>query len=325
MAQTGPQMRYPRHRSFVGPILLIVLGVLFLLLNLYPGFDPWPVIGRYWPLILIFVGLGKIWDSYYAREHSTAPPVSGTGIAWIILIAFFFLAFWHGGRRWHDRTWDDGPFWHERHTRGGQHDTQTIELGAAKSVTADLQMPAGNLNLSGGSSHLLDADFRYDSFGGKPQVNYEVSGTHGQLNVTQGGDHVHFGSGPNDWDVHLGGDAPIDLQLNMGAGQNRVSLKGLSVSHLQIHMGVGELHLDLTGMGKNGLRGDVEGGVGSAWIRLPKDQGVRVIASGGIGSIRADGLKNSGDSYVNDAYGKTAQAIELNVHGGVGEIDLVEE
>src|SRR5579863_7908878 len=38
MAQTGPQMRYPRHRSFVGPILLIVLGVLFLLLNLYPGF-----------------------------------------------------------------------------------------------------------------------------------------------------------------------------------------------------------------------------------------------------------------------------------------------
>jgi hypothetical protein len=111
----------------------------------------------------------------------------------------------------------------------------------------------------------------------------------------------------------------------MGAGQNHVRLAGLNVSHLQIHMGVGELHLDLTGMGKNSMRGDVEGGVGSAWIRLPKDEGVRVIASGGIGSVRADGLKNSGDSYVNDAYGKTAQAIELNVHGGVGEIDLVEE
>ncbi|MGH9496664.1 MAG: hypothetical protein ACRD3B_16815, partial [Candidatus Sulfotelmatobacter sp.] len=67
-----------------------------------------------------------------------------------------------------------------------------------------------------------------------------------------------------------------------------------------------------------------EGGVGSAWIRLPKDEGVRVIASGGIGSVRADGLKSSGDSYVNDAYGKTPQAIELTVHGGVGEIDLVE-
>lgn len=318
-------MRYPRHRSFVGPILLIVLGVLFLLLNLYPGFDPWPVIWRYWPLILIFIGLGKIWDSYYAREHSTAPWVSGTGIAWIILIAFFFLAFWHGGRRWHDRTWDDGPFWHERHMRGGQHDTQAIELGSAKSVTANLQIPAGNLNLSGGSAHLLDADFHYDSFEGVPEVNYEVSGTHGQLNVTQGDDHVHFGGGANDWDMHLGGDAPIDLRLNMGAGQNHVRLAGLNVNHLQIHMGVGELHLDLTGMEKNSMQGDIEGGVGSAWIRLPKDEGVRVIASRGIGSVRADGLKNSGDSYVNDAYGKTPQAIELTVHGGVGEIDLVEE
>ncbi|HEV3483246.1 MAG TPA: DUF5668 domain-containing protein, partial [Candidatus Acidoferrales bacterium] len=74
MAQTGPTgPPIRRHHSFVGPILLIVLGVLFLLLNLYPGFDPWPVIWRYWPLILIFIGLGKIWDSYYAREHSTAP------------------------------------------------------------------------------------------------------------------------------------------------------------------------------------------------------------------------------------------------------------
>jgi N-terminal domain of toast_rack, DUF2154/LiaF transmembrane domain len=325
MAQTGPQMRYPRHRSFVGPILLIVLGVLFLLLNLYPGFDPWPVIWRYWPLILIFIGLGKIWDSYYAREHSTAPWVSGTGIAWIILIAFFFLAFWHGGRRWHDRAWDDSPFWHQRYMRDAKHDTQTIDLGAAKSVTADIQMPAGNLNLSGGSAHLFDADFEYDSFEGKPEVNYEVSGEQGHLNVTQGGRHVHFGGGDNYWNVHFGGSAPIDLRLNMGAGQNHVSLAGLNVSHLDIHMGVGELRLDLTGMAKTGMQGYIEGGVGSATIRLPKDEGVRVIASGGIGSVHADGLKNNGDGYVNDAYGKTAQTIELTVHGGVGQINLEEE
>ena len=45
----GPPLRGPRHRSFVGPILLIVLGVLFLGLNFYPDFDPWPILARYWP------------------------------------------------------------------------------------------------------------------------------------------------------------------------------------------------------------------------------------------------------------------------------------
>jgi hypothetical protein len=58
---------------------------------------------------------------------------------------------------------------------------------------------------------------------------------------------------------------------------------------------------------------------------VPRDEGVRVVASGGIGSIHADGLKNNGDGYVNDAYGKTPQTIELTVHGGVGQINLEEE
>jgi hypothetical protein len=65
--------------------------------------------------------------------------------------------------------------------------------------------------------------------------------------------------------------------------------------------------------------------VGSATIRLPKDEGVRVVASGGIGAIHADGLKSRGDAYVNDAYGKTPQTIDLTVHGGVGQINLEEE
>jgi N-terminal domain of toast_rack, DUF2154 len=323
---TGPPTRRPRHRSFVGPILLIVLGVLFLMLNLYPSLDLWPIIWRYWPLVLILIGLGKIWDSYYAREHSTEPWVTGTGLAWIILIAFFFLAFWHGGRRWRDGRWDDGPFWHERHARGEAHDTKTIDFGAAKSVSADLQMPLGDLTLSGGSAHLLDADFQYGPFMGKPQVDYDVSGGHGQLTLTQSDNHnVHFGGEDNYWDVHLGGGVPIDLKLNMGAGQSQVRLAGLNVNRLDIHMGVGELHLDLTGTQKGAMQADIEGGVGAARIRLPKDEGVRVIASGGIGSVRADGLKRDGDAYVNDAYGKTPQSIDLTVHGGVGEIDLTEE
>jgi predicted membrane protein len=68
----------------------------------------------------------------------------------------------------------------------------------------------------------------------------------------------------------------------------------------------------------------VEGGVGSAMIRLPRDVGVRVNASGGIGSVNADGFRRDGDSYENDAYGKTASSIDMTVHGGIGEIDLIE-
>lgn len=327
------EMGSPGRRSIVGPVVLIGLGVLFLMATLLPDFNVWPILGRYWPLILIFIGLGQIFDYLMNRDRTDGPRrgFSGTGIALVVLLILFVAAVWHGGRR-QDGGWDWG--WHGRHDwnthtwgagRHELHDTQAVELQGAKSVTANLEMGAGGLTLSGGSSKLLDADFRYDDSYDKPSVQYHVSGDRGMLDVTQQQEHATFGTRDNDWDLRFGGDAPIDLKLNMGAGQGDLRLNGLSVSSMEINMGAGELHLDFAGVHTTTLEADIQGGVGSATVRLPKDIGVRVNASGGLGSIDAHGLKRDGDDYVNDAYGKAATTINLRIQGGVGQIILIGE
>ena len=52
----------------LGPLLLIVLGVLFLLNNMYPGVFRF---GKMWPVILIVIGLGKILE--YLQSSQTKP------------------------------------------------------------------------------------------------------------------------------------------------------------------------------------------------------------------------------------------------------------
>jgi hypothetical protein len=327
--------RYGRRRSVVGPIILISLGLLFLALNFIPDFDPWPVLARYWPLILIFLGLGRIWD-YYRRP--TAPPVadaaiavpgtgpaptsppepprrgiSGVGIALILLLLFLVATSWHA-RRWDDRR----PV----HFTGEEHTSQSVDLQGAKSVSVRLEMPAGQLSVAGGSSHLLDADFHYDRTETRPQIDYTASGERGELSISQEGRHTHFGNEDNDWDLHFANGVPLDFKLEMGAGQSNISFHDLSVSRLSVEMGAGELNLDLTGPRTTSLDGTIEGGAGQATLRLPKDVGVRISASGGIGSIRAPEMKRDGDAYVNDAYGKTPSQIELTIEGGVGQINL---
>lgn len=49
-----------RHNSITGAVILIVLGVLFLLSNL--GWIPnlGPLFAKYWPLILIIVGVTSL-------------------------------------------------------------------------------------------------------------------------------------------------------------------------------------------------------------------------------------------------------------------------
>jgi hypothetical protein len=184
-------------------------------------------------------------------------------------------------------------------------------------------MAAGELKVAGGASKLLEADFDYSEAEGKPNVAYNVTGNQGQLSITQSGEGVHFGRTHNNWNLRFANDVPMELKIEMGAGQGNLRLGGLLLTKLNLEMGAGQVTVDLTGDWKRDIDADIQGGVGAATIRLPNNVGVRVHAAGGIGSINAHGLEREGDAYVNDAYGKSAVTLRLNIEGGIGTINLV--
>ncbi len=314
MAQDGR----PRRNSVVFPLLLITIGGLFLYANWRPSFDPWPVLWTYWPLILIFVGLGKMWDSMRRRQNPGAPErfPAGPTIGVMAFILVLLLLLWHGRAfsRRHGTVF------------AMQHQSRTVDSQGAKSVAASIDMGAGELTLSGGASHLLDADFDYRASSGSPQVDYRVSGTTGRLEISQTDSDAHFSTtSDNHWSLHFASDVPMELKVNMGAGRGNLRLRDVSLTRLEMNLGAGQADVDLTGDRKADLRADIEGGVGEANIRLPKNVGVIVNASGGIGTIDTHGLKHDGDEYTNEAYGKSSVTIHLKVEGGIGRISLTQE
>jgi hypothetical protein len=307
------------HRSsIVGAFILMGLGALFLYSNSHPEANPWPLLARYWPLLLIFVGVGKLWDYYYAHSH----PGQARGLATVgeviavVLIVLFVAAM-------------------SRYSRSPQNITrqhETIDYGAAQSAQVYVQMPEGNLQVSSGSSKLLDADLGYSRSLDDPKISYSLDGTNGQLNIKQGDDshsNIHiapgWGGGDNDWKLHLGNRIPMELKIEIGAGRGDLRLGDLPLTKLDLQMGAGSVTADLRGNWQHDLDAHIQGGVGNATIRLPKDIGVEVHAEGGIGSVNAHGLSKDGDHYVNDAYGKSPVTLKVHVEGGVGSIDLIPE
>src|SRR5947208_11553642 len=87
-----------RRVSVVLPVILITIGVLFLLHNWRPSFEPWGILLDYWPLILIFVGLGKIYDNYKRSRNPGAGPgiTVGTTVGILSFVVVLVLLFWHG-------------------------------------------------------------------------------------------------------------------------------------------------------------------------------------------------------------------------------------
>ena len=207
--------------------------------------------------------------------------------------------------------------------RSTQTESKTVELGAAKSVQTELKMGAGDLKISGGSASLMNATFQYNVPEWKPEVTYAVEGTEGRLEILQPGEtHTNLGGVHYSWDLHLNNKVPMELNVEMGAGNSELNLSGLSLTSLHLQVGAGNADVDLTGDWKQNLSVSIEGGVGQASISLPQEIGVRANVQGGIGTVSAPGFKKDGDSYVNDAYGKSSVSIDLNVQGGIGQVNL---
>ncbi len=74
-----------RRPSLLGALIWIGVGILFLLQNFGFGIDFWSLAGRYWPILLILLGLGKIIDYYLKKD---AVSVSVGEIIGILLLLF---------------------------------------------------------------------------------------------------------------------------------------------------------------------------------------------------------------------------------------------
>ena len=205
-----------------------------------------------------------------------------------------------------------------------QNESRAVQPEDAKSVTVHLTVGAGELKVSGAADALMEADFSYNVADWKPQIDYEVSGEKGELTVMQGsGDDGRLGGGArNEWDVRFNDEMPTDLVVKMGAGESDLDLDSLTLTGLDLEVGAGETTVDMTGDYAQDFDASIEGGVGEATVLVPSEVGVRVRAEGGLGKINAEGFRREGEAYVNDAYGDSDATLDVDVQGGVGQINL---
>ncbi len=84
-----------RRGSLAVPLVVILIGALFLINNLYPGFSAFDIVGRYWPFLLVGWGLFRIAEILYTYSRNKPLPLIGvTGGEWMLAV---FLVIVGGG------------------------------------------------------------------------------------------------------------------------------------------------------------------------------------------------------------------------------------
>jgi hypothetical protein len=310
-----------RSTSVVFPLLLIGFGAMLLLWRWFPFFNPWPVLWKYWPLLLILVGAGMFWDRAQRRsdpEGAPAIPIGSTIGTVLFLIVMGYLL-------WHDRALTRHDWMNVSAGTAHEHETQTVDLQGAKAARVVVHMPSGMLSIQGGATQLMDADFSQGAAWAAPNVDYNVENGFGTLTIDQQSASQFVGHSDNTWRLRLSNSVPLELEIDLGAGQSDLNLSKIDLTRLQLNVGAGRANVDLSGERSKDLQAQIHGGVGEAIVRLPKNVGVVATAHGGLGSIDVHGLKEEDGQYVNAAYGKSPNTLRLTVEGGIGHIRLDQE
>jgi hypothetical protein len=205
-------------------------------------------------------------------------------------------------------------------------ETRSVEVKNAESVKVNLRLAVGELTVGGGAEEprLMEADFAYNVAAWEPGVDYEVVGDSGELSVHQRGltEGIPTRDVRNEWDLRLNEEVPVDLTVQMGGGVGNLDLDNLSLTGLNFDVGAGSTRVDLSGEWERDLSAIVRGGAGQLTVLLPSRMGVKVKAGTRLGRINAEGLQREGQAYVNDAYGGSDTTLEVEVTGGVGQINL---
>jgi hypothetical protein len=305
--------------SVVFPLLLIGFGALMLLWRWLPNFYPWGVLGKYWPLLFICIGAGMVWDRTRVPANPTEPRPfpAGSAIGTIIFLALIGFLIYR-----------DHSFYPRRlhgAAASSTRETKTIERGDAQAVHITVEMPAGELNFEGGGTHLLSADFYQDGSWEVPQVDYSVNDHLGELKISQQGNTHFVTKTDNTWNLKVDDTTPLELKVDVGAGRGEFHLAKVDLTRLELNIGAGQVNVDLTGERAKDLQATIQGGVGQATVRLPRNIGVIATVHGGLGSIDTHGLTKEDGQYVNAAYRKSPNTIHLTVEGGIGQIKLDQE
>jgi hypothetical protein len=282
----------------IGPIfwglVFIGLGALFLIQQFSDGtFDVGEFLGRWWPLLLVLLGLWLVVQSFFERRAwSSRGSWSGAGSGWAA---------------------------GSRGTAAGGQDV-SIDLEGASQAEVQVAFGAGELKIGRAPAGKLvegrfDGGVRPDQRGpGRVRLGREAPPT--------------WGWGPGRWGQgwHFGvtGDVPLTLTVETGASDNDLELGDLRVTDLTVRTGASRTRIALpTAAGYTRARVDA----GAATVRIEVPQGVALRLHGrmqiGTNDVDAGRFPPTTDGWASPDYDTAANKVELTVTGGLATLQVV--
>lgn len=284
--------------------MLMLVGLLFLLSNLGVISIAWGEMWRLWPIVVIVAGLSilKLRGSWAVLVYGLAAVVI-VGLVWLTMTGSL---------------------------RTSQSDVVSAEFAIDRSgskverVTAHVKTGASDLNIGShggeqvarGTVESRLSDLKYDS---KLDGNTQVVHISQQRNL-----ELLSGGSFNRFDVDFGRQLPTRLFIDSGASSIDADLSAIQLESVAVDSGASSVNLRL-GDKLAQTDVDIDTGVSSVTIYVPKDSGVELNIDDGLSSkdIPDDYQEVDEGVYRSANHSQAGKKIIIDVDIGVSSFELL--
>lgn len=256
-------MQIGRIRSGV---IFISAGIVFLLNNL--GYVPWAVwlrILSFWPVILIAIGIEKIFGKTRLSFLTVLSPL-------LFMAAILGPAYFSAG-------FGEKVEWGKAHRAPNRYEWNKDQDTSLVKVTAIVEVRAGNLEISSDTQKLISA--KLDYWKRKPITTYEYSSSDRSATIEIKDEERQWrvwfwsGWGEKDWTITLTNKIPLDLKIYARASEGELNLSDLRLTNLKLDLKATNFNLKLGDL-VDQLNGKVESDASQLEILIPEDTGLKI-------------------------------------------------
>ena len=247
-------------------LLLVALGIL-LLLNVVGALSlgVWFELARYWPLLLVIVGVKML-------LAPRAPLVGLTAVSLILVVAVAIASFTMDSR--HSLDASGAPAAASYEAPLGDAETLELGMGFAGGSATLRSAPAGGSQLLAADFGGASADVIHDRRGRDSKIYLSSGGWSvdwdGAANVNMASDSGGF-PGFVDWDLLVSPDVALAIEIGAGASDLDLDLRRLNVKRLNIGAAASDVRIILP---ESAGRTEVEIEAGAADMEIVVPDGV---------------------------------------------------
>jgi len=297
--------------------LFITIGVLILLNNVTTFTLYWIDIWKYWPLLLILVGISFLIKSTFIRGTIASITAIIIGISIFAMLksgwGFFqndvFSGTHHGIviKGWNDNDYEERNFVEDFNNK-------------IKTATLDLTANVGSFKIDDTTSSLFTATTK--GYGDRFYLTRQMDNENTKLIFGSQKKFVIFGKSKNKVDINLNKNPLWNLNFDIGAASAEFDLRPFKVRDVDINTGAASLKIYL-GDSNDTTNIEIDAGASSIEISIPESSGCELKADVTLSSKSFDRFnKIDKKLYRTENFYSAPKKIFLRIHSGVSSVKI---